>query len=211
MRHKFKNKAAQHTQPNGNIRIIAGQHRGRKLPVLTSDGLRPTTDRTKETLFNWLQMHIAGAHCIDAFSGSGSLAFEALSRGAASVTAIEKNGPAARQLKTNAQTLQATNLTVINKDCLLCQTSDFTQLTSASTERTKQANIVFIDPPFKQNLVFTSIVRLLQLGVIDNEALWYCETETDLVMQHPTLRITQVKQHSTRGFQYGLYTIQLNT
>ena len=100
---KQSNKSA----AKGNIRIIAGQHRGRKLPVLMADGLRPTTDRVKETVFNWLMPYIQDATCLDCFAGSGGLGFEALSRGAKSVTFIELNKAAAQQLKENKALLKA--------------------------------------------------------------------------------------------------------
>jgi len=83
----------------GSIRIIAGKHRGRKLPVLMAEGLRPTTDRVKETVFNWLMPYIQDAKCLDCFAGSGSLAFEAMSRGAKEVTLLELNKAAVNQLK----------------------------------------------------------------------------------------------------------------
>ena len=89
MRHTKK--PANRVQATGVVRIISGQWRGRKLPVLAGDGLRPTTDRTKETVFNWLMNDINGMVCVDAFAGSGSLGFEALSRGAKQVTFFEKN------------------------------------------------------------------------------------------------------------------------
>ena len=79
-------KCKNNTAKNGTIRIISGLHRGRKLPVLDSEGLRPTTDRVKETIFNWLMFKIADLRVLDAFSGSGSLGFEAVSRGASHVT-----------------------------------------------------------------------------------------------------------------------------
>ena len=85
----------------GEIRIIGGDWRGRKLPVLNAEGLRPTSDRVRETLFNWLQFEIAGANCLDVFSGSGALAIEALSRGAKQVTLLELNPANAKQLKQN--------------------------------------------------------------------------------------------------------------
>ncbi|HEY5715096.1 MAG TPA: RsmD family RNA methyltransferase, partial [Psychromonas sp.] len=76
---------------DGSIRLISGKWRGKKLPVQDKEGLRPTTDRTKETLFNWLMHDIRDANCLDCFSGSGSLAFEALSRYANHATLLEKN------------------------------------------------------------------------------------------------------------------------
>ena len=89
----------------GSIRLISGQWKGRKLPVLDAEGLRPTTDRVKETLFNWLAAEIRDAHCLDLFAGSGSLGFEALSRYAAHVTMVEFNRSVAQQLIKNLNTL----------------------------------------------------------------------------------------------------------
>jgi len=84
---------------SGKIRIIGGQWRGRKLPVLNKAGLRPTTDRVKETVFNWLMPIIEGSRCLDAFAGAGSLGFEAASRGAIEVTLLEKDKQVAQHLK----------------------------------------------------------------------------------------------------------------
>ena len=83
----------------GEVRIIAGLWRGRKLPVLNAEGLRPTGDRVKETLFNWLMPYIVNSHCLDCFAGSGSLGFEALSRQAKQITFLELDKTVANQLK----------------------------------------------------------------------------------------------------------------
>ena len=84
---------------SGQIRIIGGQWRGRKLPVPESPGLRPTTDRVRETLFNWLAPSMIDAHCLDCFAGSGALGLEALSRYAASTTLLEMERGVAQQLR----------------------------------------------------------------------------------------------------------------
>ena len=102
----------------GNIRIIGGRFRGRKLPVLDAEGLRPTTDRVRETVFNWLQFDIPGTRCLDVFAGTGALSMEALSRGAASADLIELNSLSARQLKNNASLLQLTSCRIFNLDAL---------------------------------------------------------------------------------------------
>ena len=88
--------ASPNSRPTGEVRIIAGLWRGRKLPVLNAEGLRPTTDRVKETLFNWLMNDIAGSRCLDCFAGSGSLGLEALSRQAQAVVFLEKFTPPAK-------------------------------------------------------------------------------------------------------------------
>ena len=104
----------------GEVRIIAGLWRGRKLPVLNAEGLRPTGDRVKETLFNWLMPYIVDSHCLDCFAGSGSLGFEALSRQAKQVTFLELDKTVANQLKKNLQTLKTTaeQAQVINQNSL---------------------------------------------------------------------------------------------
>lgn len=126
------------------MRIIAGQWRGRKLAVADVAGLRPTGDRVRETLFNWLQSDIAGRHCLDLFAGSGALGFEALSRHAASVTFIEPDTTAFQTLQENAAVL---GLKGDDPAILVCSTA---QRFLAATHRV--FDIVFIDPPFETEL-----------------------------------------------------------
>src|SRR5690606_3480130 len=99
---------------SGQIRIIGGQWRGRKLPVTDSPGLRPTTDRVRETLFNWLAPHMVDARCLDCFAGSGALGLESLSRYAAHATLLEMERAVAQQLQKNLATLKAANGQVVN-------------------------------------------------------------------------------------------------
>lgn len=159
----------------GSIRIIAGKHRGRKLPVLMAEGLRPTTDRIKETVFNWLMPYIQDANCLDCFAGAGSLGFEAVSRGAAKVTLIELNNSAAKQLQVNKQLLNADNALVANTNSL-----DF--LKSSAKEH---YNLVFIDPPFREGLV-TQTADLLNNGWLAKQALIYVEMEIHSNQQLPS-------------------------
>ncbi len=182
----------------GSIRIIAGKHRGRKLPVLIAEGLRPTTDRVKETVFNWLMPYINDANCLDCFAGAGSLGFEALSRGAAKVDLIELNKAAAKQLQANKQRLKADNLIVTNINAL-----DF--LKSATKQR---YNLVFIDPPFRQNLV-TQVAELLNNGWLAKQALIYVEMEIKSNQPLPSnwqlLKEKVAGQVVYRLFQHTLY------
>lgn len=152
---------------NGFIRIISGKWRGRKLPVLNNAGLRPTTDRIKETLFNWLMPFMHQANCLDCFSGSGSLGFEALSRGANQVVFLEKNRSTATQLKDNKLLLKADNCEIVTTDSLHWLDK------SANT----RFNLVFIDPPFKQNLVNLTVELLVKHEWLDSKAYIYIETE----------------------------------
>lgn len=151
----------------GNIRIIAGQYRGRKLPVLMADGLRPTTDRVKETVFNWLMPYVQDATCLDCFAGSGGLGFEALSRGAKSVTFIELNKAAAQQLKENKALLKANNVDVLSTNAI-----NFLQ------QNQQAYSLVFIDPPFRKGLAQQAAEAISSQGLTEN-ALIYVEMETD--------------------------------
>ncbi len=153
---------------SGSIRIIAGKHKGRKLPVLAAEGLRPTTDRVKETLFNWLMPYIHGANCLDCFAGAGSLGFEALSRGAANVHLIELNKEAAKQLSANKQLLKSDDIVVCNTDTLAF----------LKTQTPTPFDVIFIDPPFRQNLI-SQTSELLNKGWLSEQALIYVEMEAE--------------------------------
>ena len=158
----------QPAQP-GEVRIISGQWRGRKLPVLDVQGLRPTTDRVKETLFNWLMQDIQGRAVLDCFSGSGSLAFEALSRHANSALLLERDAKAATQLKQNLARLKCENAEVRHTDTM--------QWLAAPAGM--QFDLVFIDPPFRQGLALPC-AHLLQNSWLKPDALIYLETEKEL-------------------------------
>lgn len=155
-------------KPAGNVRIIAGLWRGRKLPVYDAEGLRPTTDRVKETLFNWLAQHLPMSRCLDLFSGSGSLGFEAASRQANQVTMIELNPQAYQQLQKNRDTLNANNIDIIHTNAL-----DF--LSNQGTPY----DIVFIDPPFRKELIHTTLDYLENHNWITEDSLIYIESEKE--------------------------------
>ncbi|MBF4244622.1 16S rRNA (guanine(966)-N(2))-methyltransferase RsmD [Vibrio anguillarum] len=164
--------SSQNKPSTGFVRIISGLWRGRKLPVHDAQGLRPTTDRVKETLFNWLAQEIPGAHCLDLFAGSGSLGFEAASRQAQSVTLIELNPTAFKQLEHNIGALNATNLRAINSDAL-----------AFLKQQGTPHHLVFIDPPFRQGLLSEAVSLLEQNGWLADEALIYIETEKELALE----------------------------
>ncbi|MTD37346.1 16S rRNA (guanine(966)-N(2))-methyltransferase [Erwinia sp. CPCC 100877] len=157
-----------HSPGGGQIRIIGGQWRSRKLPVPDSPGLRPTTDRVRETLFNWLAPWMAQARCLDCFAGSGALGLEALSRYAASATLLEKDRVVAQQLRKNLETLNAPQGEVVNTDTL-----SFLARTGAPYD------IVFVDPPFRKGLLNETLHLLEQNGWLADEALIYVESEVE--------------------------------
>jgi len=154
-------------QREGQIRIIGGKWRGRKLVVPTVASLRPTPDRVRETLFNWLAPDIVGAHCCDLFCGSGALGFEAASRGAASVSLVDNSKNVGHQIKKNLQILQTNNIFFQQQDVL-----------SFLTQKAQFFDIVFLDPPFKQNRVEPSIKLLEQNNWLSKKACIYIETES---------------------------------
>ncbi|GAB1659673.1 16S rRNA (guanine(966)-N(2))-methyltransferase RsmD [Mannheimia haemolytica] len=162
----------------GEVRVIAGLWRGKKLPVLNAEGLRPTTDRVKETLFNWLMHDIAHSRCLDCFAGSGSLGIEALSRQAQAVVFLEKFANAANQLKKNLQALKSEQGSVIHTDTLAYL---------AQKNNGEPFNIVFIDPPFHQGFVPQVLNLLAENNWLAPNAILYVETEKN----HPPLELPQ--------------------
>lgn len=138
----------------GEVRIIAGKWKGRKLPVLSAQGLRPTTDRVRETLFNWLQFDIRGLRCLDPFAGSGALSLEALSRGASRSRMIELNPQAAELLKKNLAVLGCADAEVVLGDALAYL---------SQPNRENPYGLVFLDPPFGKDFL-EKTCRLLETG-----------------------------------------------
>ncbi len=161
---------------NNQLRIIAGLWRGRKLSFPDVDGLRPTGDRIRETLFNWLAPEIQGARCLDLFSGSGALGIEALSRGAEVSVLVERDTKAAAQLKANLEILKAEQGRVVNADALGV-------LQKGNTDA--PYHIIFIDPPFQLKL-WQGVIEALEAGhwLADNATI-YIESGRDDEYQPP--------------------------
>jgi len=151
----------------GQLRIIAGSWRGRKLSVLDLEGLRPTPDRVRETVFNWLQADIGQSHCLDLYAGSGALGLEAASRGAQRVSLVELNSKAAAQLRTHCETLSAQQCEVHNQAA-----ADFLN------QNTKQYDIVFIDPPYRDACWSEVAEQLITTDSLAENALIYLEYPT---------------------------------
>jgi len=156
------------SRPAGQIRLIGGQWRGRKLPVPDSPGLRPTTDRVRETLFNWLAPMIQGARCLDCFAGSGALGLEALSRHAAITTLLEQDRRVASQLEKNLRLLSAVHGQVIHTDSLRWLAN-----------RGTPYDLVFLDPPFRQGIIEQTVLLLEEQGWLAPQAWIYIETEVE--------------------------------
>jgi 16S rRNA (guanine966-N2)-methyltransferase len=139
------------------IRIIGGDWKRTPLPVLDLDGLRPTPDRVREALFNWLGQNLDGQRCLDLFAGSGALGFEAASRGAARVLMVERNARAAAQLRANQERLAARTIEIAEADALRLAAS----LAPGSFD------VVFLDPPFDGDLLGRALVVVVPLIAAD--------------------------------------------
>lgn len=164
-------------EPRQTLRIIGGQWRGRKLPFVGAEGLRPTGDRIRETLFNWLMPDLPGARCLDVFSGSGALGLEALSRGAEAATLLELNTQAATQIEQNLRLLQSDRGRVVRTDSLswLQHKNDGSPY-----------DVVFLDPPFQQDLWQAAIEALELNGWLSPNAAIYIETPRNEPLCTPT-------------------------
>lgn len=161
-----RSKKGNRPAPTETLRIIGGRWRGRLLPFVASAGLRPTGNRIRETLFNWLQLDIPGSHCLDLFAGAGALGFEALSRGAAHCSFVEASGAVCQQLKLNADKLEADNADVTTADALRY----------LQTRPIRPFDIVFLDPPFHADLWQDVIDRLGAADWLSAEASVYIES-----------------------------------
>ena len=157
------------------VRIIGGAWKRTPLPVLDALGLRPTPDRVRETVFNWINHQMPGdwdtASVLDLFAGSGALGFEAASRGAASVTMIDNHSPAVRQLEANRDKLKAGNVTILRADAL--------SLARDMATRGQRFDVIFLDPPYQQDLLAQSLP--LCPALLKEGGLVYAEAEAPLV------------------------------
>ena len=168
-----------------SVRIISGSKRGSKLHFTETAGLRPSGDRIREMLFSWVQQTLDGSHCLDMFAGSGALGFEAASRGARHVTLMESNPVVVRSLLDNAKRLKFDNTEIVCADATARasydrlvtdrQQSDGDHVDSMSIPC--RYDLVFIDPPFADNLYQRSIEILHKLHLLNTDALVYLESD----------------------------------
>lgn len=168
----LRNKLNGEHKPIGHVRIIAGQWRGRQLAFPESLALRPSPDRVRETLFNWLMPVICGARCLDLFAGSGAFGFEALSRGAREVVFVDKTPDTVQALKENAQVLNAS----IGQQAHIHQ-MEVTHFLEKHPNTGANFDIIFLDPPFRLGLVTPCLVELTKAGYTPTYC--YIETERD--------------------------------
>ena len=154
-------------------------------------GLRPTPNRVRETLFNWLQSITPGARLLDVFSGSGALGFEAASRGAAQVTMLEQQRDVVEQLQKTKQQLKAHQVNIVMTDAL-----------TWLSENRLDFDVIFFDPPFHTDLIARSLAAIRRNGLLSENTIIYIESEPQLAL--PDELIID-KQKQTGQVQYGLY------
>lgn len=183
---------------SNKLRIIGGQWRSRQLGFVSAPGLRPTSNRIRETVFNWLAPHIPGAHCLDVFAGSGALSFEALSRGADSCTALEINSAAATQLRDNKNMLDAKQLSVKEMDA-----NKFLQQNTLK----QRFNIVFIDPPFDGQLHSSICAALETSNWLAKNAIIYCELPAADNLFTPPSNWQKLRDKVAGEVRYSLYSV----
>ena len=179
-----------------SVRIIGGRWRGRKLPILNEAGLRPTPDRVRETLFNWLMPTIRGAVVLDVCAGTGVLGFEALSRGASKVLFIESNTKLCGAMREMRGVLEA-DAEVIQQN-----------VTNLSLARTDQKfDLVFLDPPYQSDLYSEVIAQLIEGNHFAKNALMYIETSTKAAVNFAPESWQKVRSKTTGDVRYELFQI----
>ena len=171
------------------------------MEIADAPGLRPTSERIRETLFNWLAPNIAGARCLDLFAGTGALGLEALSRGAASATFVERSKPAAATLRRNVKALDAENATVLETDA-------FDYLQQADPQ---SFDVVFLDPPFAADSLY-ELCRLLDKGsLLASGAHVYIEEDRDTPAVELPPGWQAVRSKEAGNVRYSLVRLKTET
>lgn len=185
--HKNSNRTVARRAPHADsprqVRIIGGQWKRTPLTVLDAEGLRPTPDRVRETVFNWLThlfdgqwQHVA---CLDLFAGTGALGFEAASRGAARVTMVESNAAAVRQLEAVKEKLRAAQVGILRGDA----TSIANRLATSGDSESSRFNLIFLDPPYQHGWLEKTLPLCKRL--LQQNGLVYAESEQMLTGDAP--------------------------
>ena len=183
----------------GKVRIIGGEWRGRRLAVADKPGLRPTPDRIRETLFNWLAAVVPEARCLDLFAGTGALGFEALSRGARCAVLVEQNRQLAQGLEETRAVLAAERAEIIHAEAIAWLANSH-----------EPFDIVFLDPPFRRDYVKKACALLTNKGHLTPAAYVYTETEQGAPSRVPGLMVLKqahAGQVESRLYQYNVREI----
>lgn len=187
-------------QEDHKIRIIGGSLKGRMLEVFDLEGLRPTTNRVRETVFNWLGQKIEGAYVLDLFAGSGALGLESLSRGAKQVVLVEKDAANARTLEIEVQSLPKIKdlgqIQVLNQDALKF-------IPNYKAQGGRPFDIVFLDPPFASDLLEKSVELLAEHELLAEDALVY--VEMGKAKRKNLFGLEMVREDTMGVAHFGLY------
>ena len=192
---KRNKKAVNRLRRFGRIRIIAGQWRGRKIDILDAPGLRPSPNRVREMVFNWLQRDIVASRCLDLFAGTGALGLEALSRGADSCEFVDSNPATIKHLQLQAEKLQSDR-----HNLHIAEAISWLKSYAATFD------IIFLDPPFRRALIELCLSCILDQQLLHPNGRIYVETEKDFM---PAQDWLIMKQKQTGQVQSLLLTRQL--
>ena len=180
------------------VRIIGGEWRGRKITFANTAGLRPTADRVRETLFNWLGPRVIGSHCLDMYAGSGALGLEALSRGAAHCDFLDTSADAVTQLSQTLTLLAANDRSTVAR-------------TVATTwQRPRHYDVVFIDPPFADNLLESSLSHVITSGLLTSDNRIYVEMPRGHNLPNLDNAFETLREKTTGEVRYALLSWQPN-
>lgn len=184
---------------SNSLRIIGGIWRSRRIQFIDSPKIRPTPDRVRETVFNWLATDINDADCLDLFAGSGALGFEAKSRGADHVVLVEKDSRISAMLNQQKELLDAQNLEISNQNAL-----DYLR----STEQ--QFDVIFLDPPFASDLLEKSLPVILERKILSVKGLLYVETASQLELPQSLKALHCIREKVTGEVRHALYENDTN-
>lgn len=179
-----------------SLRIVGGTWRSRRIQFADIPEIRPTPDRVRETLFNWLADRIEGARCLDLFAGSGALGFEAASRGASQVTQVDRDTSVAAMLESQKQALQARQVEIVCQDAL-----DYVR------QAKEPFDIVFLDPPFATDLDQQVLPVLLARGLVSPSGRVYVESPSGSVPELPD-SLHCIREKTAGQVRYRLYALE---
>ena len=169
------------------MRIISGKYKGKKLDGFDIEGTRPTMDRVKESLFGIIQNNLKDSICLDLFAGSGSLGIEALSNGASICYFVDKNKQILNILKNNLKWIE--NSIPIEKDYLM----------ALEELKTKKFDIIFLDPPYKYNLITPSIQKIMEFDMLNKDGIIVCEYENEDIKCD--LKLLKTKKYGSKNIK----------
>lgn len=169
------------------MRVISGKYKGKKIDGFDIEGTRPTMDRVKESLFGIIQNNLKDSICLDLFAGSGSLGIEALSNGASICYFVDKNKQILNILKNNLKGIE--NSILIEKNYLM----------ALEELKTKKFDIIFLDPPYKYNLITPSIQKIMEFDMLNKDGIIVCEYENEDIKCD--LKLLKTKKYGSKNIK----------